>query len=354
MSAGRASRERGPRGGPEATASVLLVRALVMGAAALGLSSEQLAEGTGASAHLFTLDALGDPDARVPASLVLALWTYLPTRCPDESFGIWLSERLNAPPLSLASWLISSSSTLGEGLERALRYQRLLHDEAESELRVSANEASYRHQIGAPPFRAPAAAIEFGFITFLQLARRMTGVTVVPSRMRLRHAAPRDASRHRAWFGPALEFSASEDELVLDRADLDRKVLDADPALAKILEAHAMAALARLPESSELRARVRAQIHELLRGGTPSLEAVCERLKLSRRTLQRHLSSGGTSFAEELDGARHALALRYLSDPRISLQEAAFLLGFSDVTAFHRAFQRWTGQTPSRFRTPPE
>ena len=108
MSADRASRERGPKRSTEATASVLLVRALVMGAATLGLSPEQVGEGTGAPARLFALDALGDPDARVPASLVLALWRYLPTRCPDESFGVWLSERLNAPPLSVAFWLISS------------------------------------------------------------------------------------------------------------------------------------------------------------------------------------------------------------------------------------------------------
>ena len=334
----------------QATVSVLLVRALVAGATELGLSGAELARATGAPTRTFTPEALSDPDARVPAAWVLALWEYLPSQCPDESFGFWLSERLTAPPLSLASWVISTSHTLGDGFARALRYQRLLHDEAQSELRVSGSEASYRHQIGPPPFRAPAAAIEFGFVSFLQLARRMTGATVVPQRMRLRHAAPRDTTRHREWFGSQLEFSASDDELVLDRADLDRHVLGADPTLSRIVEAHAAAALARLPERSELRARVRAHIHELLRDGAPSVDAVCERLKLPRRTLQRHLAAAGTSFAEELDGSRHELSLRYLADPRISLQETAFLLGFSDVSAFHRAFQRWTGQTPASFR----
>ncbi len=354
MNAGRVSRERERQKASRATASVLLLRALVAGSSALGLTVEQLATATGAPAATFTPPALGDPDARVPASLLLSLWHYLPQQCPDESFGFWLAERLGAPPLSLASWLISNSPTLGQGLERALRYQRLLHDEAESELCVGPQEASYRHQIGAPPFRAPTAAIEFGFVTFLQLARRMTGVAVVPTRVRLRHAAPRDTSRHREWFGPELHFSTSEDELVLTRADLDLEVAGADPVLAKIVEAHAAAALLRLPQQQELRTRVRARIHELLPSGTPSIEAVCESLNLSRRTLQRHLSASGTSFVEELDAARHALALRYLSDARASLQETAFLLGFSDVTAFHRAFQRWTGQTPTSFRNRPQ
>ena len=95
---------------------------------------------------------------------------------------------------------------------------------------------------------------------------------------------------------------------------------------------------------------MRAQINQLLVAGTPSVEAVSERLRLSRRTLQRQLNAAGTSFAEELDRARHELSLRYLADERISLQETAFLLGFSEASAFHRAFVRWTGQTPTSFR----
>jgi len=226
----------------------------------------------------------------------------------------------------------------------------LLHDEAQSELHVTESELAYRHQIGVPPFRAPGAAIEFGFVAFLQLAARMTGARVVPLRARLRHAAPSDPTRHYAWFGPQLQFSASEDELVLARRDLERKALATDATLSRIVEAHADAALARLPSPGDLRARVRVQIHALLADGTPTIETLSRRLGTSRRSLQRHLEALGTSFAAELDGARHELALRYLADTRVSAQETAFLLGFSDVTAFSRAFQRWTGQTPQKFR----
>lgn len=346
-STGRAARNR--KAAPP-TASVLLLRAQVAGARLLGVDESELARATGADPGLFSADSLSDPDARVPASLLLALWQYLPTRSTDESFGLWLAEKLDAPPLGLASWLISTSPTLGEGFARALRYQRLLHDEAQSALELTEREAVYRHQIGAPPFRAPAPAIEFGFVAFLQLAARMTGARLVPKRVRLKHAAPRDLARHHAWFGPELEFSAPVDELVLRRDDLERKALATDPALSRIVEAHADAALARLPSADDLRARVRAQIRELLADGTPTMATVCARLAVSRRTLQRHLEALGTSFATELDGARHELSLGYLADARVSVQDTAFLLGFSDVTAFCRAFQRWTGQTPHKFR----
>jgi len=336
--------------GGRSSASVLLLRALAQGATQLGLTIGQLSETMRVPISTFSEQALADPDGRVPAALLLRLWEYLASRCADESFGFWLAERLQAPPLSLATWVISSSPTLGQGLERALRYQRLLHDDAQSELFTNQDEVAYRHQIGAPPFRAPSPALEFGFLSFLQLARRMTGQPIVPRRMLFRHAAPRDVTRHRVQFGPGLRFSADVDELVLDRQTLDLPVLGADPTLARIVEAHAEAALSRLPSTSAVAARVRAQINELLANGTPSVDAVCQRLHLSRRTLQRQLSSAGTSFAAELDQARHQLSLRYLADPRISLQETAFLLGFSEASAFHRAFVRWTGQTPRNFR----
>ena len=350
MSGGTASRAVGASTYSQATASVLLLRSLIAGAARLGISAEELQGALELPRATFAAEALADPDGRVSSSLLLQLWEYLPSRCPDESFGFWLAEQLQAPPLSVATWVISSSPTLGQGLQRALRYQRLLHDGAQSELCIDGAEAAYRHQIGSPPFRAPSAAIEFGFLSFLQLAARLTGRAVVPRRLRLRHAAPRDSTRHRAHFGPGLAFSAESDELVLDRATLELPVLGADPTLARIVEGHAEAALARLPENDALGARVRAQINELLLQGTPSIEAVAERLRFSRRTLQRKLSASGTSFAAELDRARHQLALRYLADARISLQETAFLLGFSEASAFHRAFVRWTGQTPASFR----
>jgi AraC-like DNA-binding protein len=80
------------------------------------------------------------------------------------------------------------------------------------------------------------------------------------------------------------------------------------------------------------------------------LAAIAAKLHMSARSLQRRLQSEGTSFAEVLSDMRRDMALRYLRDPRIYIGEVAFLLGFLDVTAFHRAFKRWTGSTPAEYR----
>src|SRR6185503_4112882 len=104
----------------------------------------------------------------------------------------WLADKVAGAPLSVAWWVIQSSATLGEGLSRALRYQRLLHDAAQSELVIHENVAIYRHQIGAPPFRPPYHAIEFGFASIVGLAQRVTGRAGWPRRVRLQHSAPKD------------------------------------------------------------------------------------------------------------------------------------------------------------------
>jgi AraC-like DNA-binding protein len=91
--------------------------------------------------------------------------------------------------------------------------------------------------------------------------------------------------------------------------------------------------------------------------GEPALGAVAAKLHMSPRSLQRRLRDEGTSFARVLSGLRHDLALRHLRNPQITIGDVAFLLGFSEVSAFHRAFKRWTGRTPAEHlrsvRTPP-
>jgi len=334
----------------EGTASALLLRVLVFAAMELGLSPPMLADAAGISAAALTPEVLADPDARVPASVLIRLWEFLPALAKNESFGLWLADKVAGAPLSVAWWVIQSSATLGEGLSRALRYQRLLHDAAQSELVIHENVAIYRHQIGAPPFRPPYHAIEFGFASIVGLAQRVTGRAGWPRRVRLQHSAPKDLTLHTKLLGTNLSFEQSADELEFDRSLLELPLETADEGLREVVEAHARELMSRLPAGNTMRARVRSQVCELLRSGPVAIEAVARRLGIPSRTLQRRLREEGTSFSELVDAVRRELSLRYLGDARISIQETAFLLAFSDVSAFHRAFQRWTGETPSRFR----
>lgn len=331
--------------------SVLVLRAQLAGASALGLSLDDVASASGIAREALRPELLADPDARVPARWVLALWETLPARAPDRPFGIWLAELTSGAPLTVAWWVVHTSPTLAEGLARAVRFQRLMHDRFRSELVTSGDEGVLRHRVGDGAFVAPPVAIDFGFAALVHLARRATGRGVVPSRVELTRAEPRDPAPYRAVFGPRVAFGRPANELAFDRATLSLPSSGHDPALREVIESHARSMLEKLPpDAAPFAARVRAVIVERMRGRQTSLDDVAERLGLPRRTLQRKLREEGTRFEELLDRVRRDLAERYLADGRVSVQETAFLLGFSDVSAFHRAFVRWTGTTPARFR----
>jgi AraC-like DNA-binding protein len=137
---------------------------------------------------------------------------------------------------------------------------------------------------------------------------------------------------------------------VLDRAVLERPQRHAEPRLLAMLSRQLDGFLAAHPDPRRFQARVQQSMTDELPDQEPSVAAVAARLRMSPRTLQRRLQSEGTSFAGLLSELRRDLALRYLRDDRVAIGEVGFLLGFQDVTAFHRAFKRWTGSTPATYR----
>jgi AraC-like DNA-binding protein len=335
----------------DGTVSVHLVRALVLGAQSYGITLSDINERLGPTGDALCPELLADTDARAPALLVLRLWRELPGWCGDEArFALRLADRVAGVGLTAAWWIVQSSSTWREGLERALTYQRLLHDHNRSRLVYDAEGVRYIHQVGDGAFRAPSAALEFGMAMIVHLARRSTGVSVLPARVRFQHAPPRELELHHGIFGDAIEFRAAADELVFDTATLDLTHASPEPQLRELLESHAAALLAKLPNVPDTSGRVRQALTETLPIGRFDLPSVAARLGVSTRTLQRRLSAEGTSFDTLLDDVRQQLALRYLLDARLGVEETALLLGFSESRAFHRAFLRWTGVTPGAYR----
>jgi AraC-like DNA-binding protein len=124
----------------------------------------------------------------------------------------------------------------------------------------------------------------------------------------------------------------------------------ADPELLPALVRHADDCLAKLQRVDDFRGAVRRLVIESLRGGDASVEGVAARLGMSPRSVQRRLQTLGQPFKDLVAEARLALSKRYLEDPSLSLTDAAFLLGYSDLSAFSRAFRRWTGQSALELR----
>jgi AraC-like DNA-binding protein len=182
-------------------------------------------------------------------------------------------------------------------------------------------------------------------------AEQLTQMKLKPVAVEFHHAEPASLKEHIRIFGLTPSFLCPVNAIVWPREALDRPVHAADAALSRVLSRHADALLAALPNIADSFAdRLRAWLVRNLEEGEVTLGRAAADLKLSERSLQRRLAAERSSFDALLDEVRHTLALRYLEEPKVGISALAFRLGYSDASAFHRAFRRWTGTSPSLLR----
>lgn len=292
---------------------------------------------------------LDDPDAELPTVALQRLWHEAPRLTDDDDFGLHLAEQLQAHDLGGLGFAVRSSSTLGESYGRIARYFRLVHPEAGLEVIEAGHRALVRHvpaSIGIPPRHA--AEFTLGVLTYI--GRREAGAPFRLREVRFSHAQPDRLDEHLRTFACTVRFEQPHNELELDREALALPFVRAEPALCEVLDRHLQELIAKLPSNKSFLDRVRAALVDELRDGEPTLERLAERLHTSERSLQRHLQREGSSLQALLAEVRTSLAIRYLTERRESIAEVAFLLGFSEVSTFHRAFKRWTGETPAAYR----
>lgn len=321
-------------------------RAVLDACARLGLDAEALLRAAGLSrADVY------DPDARLPAESADSLWRHAYHAAGDPRLALHAAEALPFGAYKVIDFVAAHAPTVGEGLRRVARYfplidgrARLVIDEAATSGAVGVEMQSDRGSI-APP------AQEYTLAALVVRLRASAGVAWPLEAVEFTFPRPDDAAEHERIFACPVRFEQPRARLVLPRASWALPVRGADPGLSSVLEDHAQRLVAELPrEDAELLPRLREVLREELRGGDASITHVARRLALGERTLQRRLDELGLGFVDVLAEVRAELAQQYLREPGVSLAEVAWLLGFSDQSAFTRAFKRWTGVTPGAWR----
>lgn len=293
---------------------------------------------------------LEDTDARISHEKVHALWREIIRRSGDEAIGLRLVQLVEPESLDVVGYAAYSSPSLGEALTRFIRYSRLIHEGARWTLERNGDVMQITHSVPGVHIPLHGGVCQWVLATVVVNIRRMTGLDFVPLMVSFQHQQPEDISVYRELFRSPLEFEQSVNSVTFDAAWLNQPLLKSDPGLCALLDRYAEELLAKLPRRENLVDHVRQEINMGLRGGDPGLDAIAQKLGMSPRTLQRKLKDEGTSHQELLDQMRHELSIHYLQERQMAVCEVAFLLGFSETSAFHRAFKRWTGTTPGEFR----
>lgn len=297
---------------------------------------------------------------RLPYSQWCAALEALYARVDDPALGIHVGQSVEAGHCGVLGYLVLSANTLAEALAQFERYQLLLYG-------GSLGQASFRDD--RLVFEWPAhdktlgvglsdEALVYGLFTFIA---KMVGSTAGEPVFRDYLAQSRIAFVHQATATMAdyqvdglvdVSFGAPLLRVEVPLAGLTLPISNRDPALFSLLNQQAEALLAVLPDQQDdFDTRVRDYLRKALPEGTPTLEGLARALAMSARTVHRRLAERGMNFGALLQQTREQLARQYLDEGRISLSEVAFMLGYSQQSAFSRAFRQWTGQTPRQYLT---
>jgi len=325
-----------------------------IGSMILAAARERGVDVNALAAHAnFDPSLTSDPDARIPLRVETLLWEEAARLTGDSCFGLYAAEGLRPGVFDVVDYAIRTAPTLRASLERLARYNRLVHDAAVFDLKEAGDTLRVEHSLQGVN-QSPHAA-EFTLASLVVVGGQIYGSPIQPLQVTFRHRAAGSMPEYLRIFGVEPSFASSDNTLTFSRELLESPLAAADSLLSRVIERHAEALLARRPVPAETTAaRVRRSLCETLgrdeSGST--LAELARQLRMSERSLQRRLADEGQTFDTLLDQLRQELALRYLADRKLAIAEVAFLLGYSEPSAFHRAFKRWTGKTPTQARQP--
>jgi AraC-like DNA-binding protein len=268
----------------------------------------------------------------------------------DELLGFHLAEDFDLREIGLLYYVAASADTFGSALGRVERYIKIQNDGVDFEVIKGKTLRVRLHYTGVAR-HTDVHQIGSLVALMIRIGRHLTGRMLKPTRVRIMHHVHRGKLELEKLLDADVEDGARVDEIEFPAASWDLPIVSADPHLHRVCVQSCEEALARRGlKQTPLKVQVENAIAALLPHGQARHDLVAAGLGMSPRTLARRLAAEDSSFAEILTEVRSALADRYLADRTLPISQIAWLLGYAEISAFTRAFQRWTGMVPSAAR----
>lgn len=323
--------------------SVYFVKAVLKHAVAQGLEPAALLRQNRISPRL-----LEETDARISIERFADLQVSTMLAMGDESLGYGYNT-LPIGSWSMMCYAVINCDTLGQALARYCRFFGLFMQPHAPQLILEDSRAKI-HLPAAGEVSAEPYAEELALFNCHRFASWLVQEHLPLIEVNFRHSAPTHVEEYRPMFlGSPVFFDQPQTQMVLNGALLDKHVIQSEQSLARFLRHPVLVMLSQQYDQASWTARVR----QLLRGDLTDLaelDAVAQQLELHPQTLRRRLSKEGTSFSEIKSMLRRDVALHYLGKQGLSIEEIAHRAGFSESSAFIRAFKGWTGVTPYTYR----
>jgi len=333
----------------ELTVAAGLARGLMELAVAKGAERTELLARSGIG-----VEDLLDVDRRIPFARYVALMRAGKDLAGDPALALHYGEANDMAQISVVGLIAYACETMLEAMVQINRYGRLVVEVDGPKERFGATQRD--GGFWAVDRREDANAFpELTESTFARMicGPRRFGVTQLAKAVHVSHAAPPYRAEYERIFGAPVTFEAGWNAVLLDQAWLTHRISVQPRYVFGVLSEHADTLMRRLEASKSTRGRVESLLMPVLHKGEASMDGVAAQLGVSRQTLFRRLKEEGATFDKVLDELRCRMALDYLGAKKVSVNETAYLVGFSEPAAFSRAFKRWTGVSPRDARGRP-
>jgi AraC-like DNA-binding protein len=323
----------------EPTNPAAIVLVFVNALERLGYSPELLLAGTGVSRK-----DLENPGAPIHCSVIGSVLASAMQARPMKNLAMRMAAETPIGAFPLIDYLVVTSENVAAGLKQLARYFRL--EDAPYTLYFREDEDPVRVLVEGT---ADAFSIEFEIALCVSHLREETEHQVQPAFVSFIHC-PDDVAEMERTLGCPIHWNAAWNGLAFPREMWQLPLRRRDPVLRKVLEQHADEIAERLPAADGVALEVRRALASRIAKGDVQIASIARALATSTRSLQRRLSAAGVTYQDLLDQTRREAANTYLRVATLSIGEVAYLLGYSEPAAFHRAFKRWTGMGPQEFR----
>ena len=295
-----------------------------------------------------TKEQLDEPDRRIPF-ISHHLLIKKGIELTEPAIALKIGAKSTPEGMGIVGHILRHCGNLEEAGHQLIRYFKLFFGMVEWKLEKKKNSAAFQYHVKNPNFYM-RFGVEVMLSSALSLMRSLTGNNFIPKEIRFRYKKPEYVAEYNQLFRAPLKFNQSEDAIILLPEQLRLPIPEGQSYVKDILQKHANNLLANVETDEDLKNQVRQILSVELPTGVVDIDSISEKLQMSRWTLTRKLKGEGTTFKRLLRDSREKLAVSYLSQRAESIEEIAFLLGYSEASAFQRAFKGWVGQTPLEYR----
>lgn len=268
----------------------------------------------------------------------------------DDGLGLRVAEQSSEAAFDVLAHLAAHAPTLRDAVALCIQFQRLLMEGTALTLRERGDSAIVRCEFPRSTLRGDRMLAELAMGGLARMIRIFTGHAAKLRAVSFEHPRPPYARAYARVFGGAERFSQRFTGIEFDRALLDRRQLHHHPELYSVLHGDAKSKLERMARGQRFVDRVQQYLLSVPPKRMPDMTGVARDLGLSTRSLRRRLAEDGASYKALVQSVLEIRATQMLGDPNRTIQQTAAEMGFSDPSAFQRAFKRWKGMTLGQFK----